>query len=408
VEVKSKPDLPNHKNLLKIVVLTIFLCVLPPFFLDGYSPSLPAITRDLSSEISIIQLTMTLYMLGAAIGQLFYGPFSDRFGRRTTILLGLIICIIGTMLCLCASTPWSLITGRVLQGSGIAVCIMLFRVIMRDVFTGPHLSRILSYIGMYFAIATAIAPILGGYIQEYFGWRANFIFMLGFILLVTIGIYLYLPETNSKMMAHNLQLKKIAQNYFTLLCHRQFILSTLLSSIAFSGFMCYYATTPFLLQDILKLSAAQYGWLSLVLSTGTITGFMVNSRLVMRLGIFKMLISGIILILLCGLSMMLLGIFGFFNVYVIMIPMIFFSIASGLIASNAVASAFNAFPHIAGTAGALFGFIQMFFSFIASLVLSELHEPSQIPLAIIFISMGLIGLLILMLLKEDKKGNLIP
>ena len=133
-----------------IACMVALIAIMAPFLADSYTPSLPAITHALGSSANVMQLTMSLYLLGASLAQLFYGPCSDRYGRRPLIIIGLITSVIGSLLCGLANVAWFLLLARVIQGIGAGACNALFRAVMRDQFSGSKLAQVGSYIGMLY------------------------------------------------------------------------------------------------------------------------------------------------------------------------------------------------------------------------------------------------------------------
>lgn len=377
-----------------IMVLAVIFAAVGPFSSDSYLPSLPAMTQVFHSSANTMQLTITIYMLGFSLSQLIYGPLSDRLGRRIVMLIGLAICTVGSLLCSLTTSVLALMFARLVQGAGVGVTNALFRAIMRDTFTGERMAQAASFVGIIFAIAPAVAPITGGYIEAYFGWRANFIFIALLVISVWLIVWRWLPETNKNLDSTATQTKVVIKNYFTLLTSRTFMSHAALSSLGVAGIIAYITASPFLLQTILGLSPVQYGWLAIYIMAGSIFGQVLNSILVTKVGTKRMLLTGITVMLTSGTAMFAIGIAGFMNVYVIMLPVLFFITGGCFVFANAMTNAFHPFPHIAGSAGAMYGFLQLFGAFITSLLVAGIHETNQIPLALIFILLGTLSAVI--------------
>lgn len=388
---------------IRLILLIIFVT---PFTSDSYSPSLPAIAKALDISTNQTQLTMTLYLFGVAISQLFYGPLSDRFGRRIMILIGLFICLWGSIFCIFAFDLTFILFARFVQGAGAGVCNSVFRAILRDRFTGHKMAQAGSYVGMFYTLALAIAPPIGGYIQHSFGWRANFLFVTIVVLSIFLMLAFYLPESHLNKDPDAIRFKNILRNYFTLFTSPLFLGYAALSSIAFSGIIAYFTVGPFLLQNIVGLTPVQFGWVSIGIAVGICIGQYINIHLVTKLGTLFLLWLGMWIILFAGLSMLAFGFANIINVWVIMIPIISYTTAAGLVFSNANANAFDAFGHIAGIAGAVYGFLQIMGSTLTSILIAGLHERTQVPLAFVFTSLGLFGLAILYFISRNKKTKL--
>lgn len=386
-------DTKYSRRDLLVAGTALLITIVSPFALDSYTPSLPAITRAFNSSANIIQLTISLYLCGVVLSQLFYGPLSDRFGRRLTVLFSLSVTIIGSILCAFAKSPDTLIMARFIQGVGAGGSNVLFRAILRDQFSGLRMSQVASYLSMMYTVALALAPIIGGHLQAVFGWRSNFIFLIFLFSAIALLSWLYLPETNQTLNKHALHARVLIKNYFSVLTHKQFIGYVACSSLAFSGFTTYYTIGPFLLQDEFGLSAVVYGWLSAFLAAGLFLGTFLNSLFVLRFGTTRLLKIGLLAMTLSGISLLLASWLGFISAYAIMISTSFFIIGGGLVYSNAMAGAFEPFPHIAGIAGALYGTLQVFGAFITSLIISALPRDNQATMAIIFIVLGSLGIM---------------
>jgi len=396
IESLNKNDMYNIKLIILIIIVT-------PFASDSYSPSLPAITQALHSTPNKIQLTMSLYLLGLALSQLFYGPLSDRFGRRIIILIGLVICMIGSLFCALSISLAFILAARFIQGAGAGVCNSVFRAILRDKFVGHKMAQAGAFVGLFYTLALAVAPIIGGYIQHYLGWRANFIFVTMVISSIFIILTIYLPESHLNKDPHALRFKNIFNNYFTLFTSPVFLGYATLSSISFSGIIAYFTVAPFLLQNIVGLNAVQFGWLSLGIACGICIGQYINIKLVLRLGTLSLLWIGLFTAFFAGLLMLAFALANIINAWVIMVPVILYTTAAGLVFSNANANAFHTFGHIAGIAGAVYGFLQILGSTLTSILLSTLHAHSQVPLAYIFTGLGLFGLIILYFISRTSR-----
>lgn len=377
-----------------IMLLAVIFAAVGPFSSDSYLPSLPAMTQIFHADANTMQLTITVFMLGFSLSQLIYGPLSDRLGRRTVMLIGLSICVVGSIFCSITTSVNTLLIARFIQGSGVGVSNALFRAIMRDTFSGERMSQVASFIGIVFALMPALAPIVGGYIEASLGWRANFIFLAILVICVWLVVWHWLPETNKKLDPTATQINVVFKNYFILLTHRAFMSHTTLASLGVAGIVAYITASPFLFQTILGLSPVQYGWLAIYVMIGMMLGQFLNSLFVIKLGVKKMLLLGIVIMLVSGTIMLGLGIAGIIGVLSIMVPVLFFITGSCFVFSNAMTNAFYPFPHIAGSAGAMYGCLQVFGAFVTSLLVAEVRESNQIPLAIILILLAAISAVI--------------
>lgn len=203
-------------RLLFFGVLVLATC-LTQLATDIYSPSLPAIAEDLNTSINYVQGSMSIYMLSVSLSLLIYGPLSEGIGRKIPLIIGLVFMVIGSIMCSISADIDLLIIGRFIQGFGAGACSGLWRTIFRDAFSGDDLAKYTSYLVIFIMFIVAAGPIAGGYLQEFFGWQASFIFMTIYSLVALIGIILWLEETNKDYHISKLKLGYIIKHYLVLL-----------------------------------------------------------------------------------------------------------------------------------------------------------------------------------------------
>lgn len=358
------------------------------FATDIYLPSFPAIQEEFQSSKSAVQWSLSLYLAGWALSQLFYGPLSDKIGRRRVILGSLGFGLLGTLISLFAPSISTLILGRTLQGLGLGGSSVMFRAVLRDAYSGDRLAHYGSIGTIATAIFMAMAPDLGGYIQHFLGWRFCFLFLVVYIIGVWVAVWHFIPETNQHLNPMALQKKTLLDNYLHLLKNRIFLGYTLVSSLVLGGLSIYLTASPFLFERVLQLDPVQYGRLAWIIGGGFGIGGICNILLVKKIGRHRSLVVGISAIFLSGLLMLTLSLFGYLNTFVIMLPMGIFSLGAAVSFANSFAGAFQPFPKIAGSAGALYGSIQVFGGSLASGLMSLLQEQTQKPLAILLTIMG--------------------
>jgi DHA1 family bicyclomycin/chloramphenicol resistance-like MFS transporter len=176
--------------------LLIAIAAVSPLGINMYLPSMPGMARALGVDFTTIQLTLSLYLAAMALGQLVIGPLSDRFGRRPVLLIGLMVFVIGSLLCLTAQNVGLLIFGRAVQAVGGTAGITLSRAIVRDLYGRNQVASMIGYVTMGMAVAPMIAPTIGGVLETLFGWRASFAFLMVFGGVVLLFAFWYLSETN--------------------------------------------------------------------------------------------------------------------------------------------------------------------------------------------------------------------
>lgn len=179
-----------------LTALLAFLTSFGPMSVDLYVPSMPAIAVALAAPPAHVQLTISLYLVGLAIGQIIYGPISDRFGRKPIIVLSFALYCAATLICLTSTSIAMLVAGRFLQALGVSGSIVVVRAVVRDLYEGARAGHQLSSMGMLMGFAPIIAPLTGGTLQTAFGWRAGFVFLIAIGALAGFLAWRFLPETH--------------------------------------------------------------------------------------------------------------------------------------------------------------------------------------------------------------------
>ncbi|MBY0377057.1 MAG: multidrug effflux MFS transporter, partial [Gammaproteobacteria bacterium] len=352
-----------------------------------YVPSLPAIVHSLDTTTQAVKWTIAIYLLGFASLQLVYGPLSDRFGRKPILLLGFGIGIIGSLVCTLADTITLLLLGRLIQGMGVGSYATLIRSIAQDFYQGEpeSLSKSISSLAMIFSIAPIIAPVFGGYLQQYWGWHSVFIFFCVYLTLIGVLVYFQLPETHLERDRHALHLPKLFGLYKKMLCTPSFIIFSILSGVSFGGILAYYAISPFLYQTELGLSAVQYGWLALATALALVASRALNIVLAKYWNISTRLKIGLFLLCAGPILMTVLALLHYFSISVIVFPYVLFMLGSGIVLPNAMVCALNEFNHAKGSAAGLFSLCQLCGVFIMSVTASHLKSQTQMGLALLLL-----------------------
>lgn len=378
---------------LRIIILLTLTGLVSQFASDNFLPSLPAMAHYFSVSSSSIRFTIPVYMLGLCLSQLIYGPISDYTGRKPIVMIGLLIFTFGSVLATLAPSLPVLLSARLIQGLGIGATSALFRVILRDCFEGAELAKMGSYMSMAFAIVPPLAPITGGYLGAYFGWRSNFLICVLLAIVVLMILLVFLPETHHPDKRIKRTLTEVFAFYGKLLINRQFVGYTLCAALNYGAIMTYITVTPFLYQGTYHLSPVTFGWLTPFVAVALICGALINTRLVKRKGPDRLLVLAARFMMAAASLMLLLGLLGFANVWVVVIPMMFFVMGTTIVFSNSFAGAFSPFPHAAGIVGALYASLQMFISALFSGLGAILPHHSQVPMALAMLTIAIVLML---------------
>jgi MFS transporter, DHA1 family, 2-module integral membrane pump EmrD len=387
-------------SVFKVVIL---LCVLMVSMMDLFIPSLPAMTHQLATTTDMTQLTITCYMLTYSLSHFFYGPLSDRFGRRPVLLVGLGIGLVGSLICVAAANIEWLLLGRLLQGLGFGSAGLLTRAILRDSYTGSTLARYSSYCGIAVSVTLGLAPVLGGVLQETLGWRASFIAILLFMLVTSVYVFIKLPETIKKPDPRALHIPTLFRNYLIPLRSKIFWGYVICTSMAFSGIITYVATAPYLMIEILGLSPIEFGSLAILIAIAQTFSFTINARFIEQLGIHNAIQIGFALMLSSSLLLLAISISGWLTIWTVMIPVTIYVIGTGFVYANTFAGAFTPFPNSIGVVSALYGGLQFIGAALVSLLVAIIPVISAGIIGIGFLLMTLIAIMTFytLLYKQD-------
>lgn len=345
-----------------------------PFALNSFNPALPDVVRALGSDISIVQLTITLYLFSLGISQLFSGALADRYGRRPLMLAGMVVNLGGSVLAAVAPTIEVLIVGRIFQALGGGTSLVLLRTMILDTHGRDQAGKYLSYLNMAIAVAQTIAPTIGGYLNYYFDWRAIFYFTFGLNLLIALLILRQLPETTDLDKQKPFSLRGLFKQYRVVLKSRVYISYALAGSMGTCAYLAFASIMPYIYVDQIGGTSAQYGNWFLLVSGGYFAGSLIAARITVRFGLDRMISGGTILaIAAAGLS------FGLILGEVIVAGFIFVlmglvTLGRGLLLPNAQSGAVSSINEARGTASGLMGFIQLMLATVVTQLMPMLYQ----------------------------------
>ena len=378
----------NSTSDARLILLVCFFTTLSFFSVDLVTPALPSIMRSLATNAGHIKFIVLTYLVGIGIAQFFYGPLSDRFGRRCVVLIGASICLIGNLLAAHAHSLWQLGLARFISAFGSGASMIIARVVFRDVFTESRLLRANSFFSMSVNISPAIAPFIGGLMQQYLGWRYTFLFLSAWAVLVLITLSRYLPETLPKAKRIKINIPIMLVRYRHILRNRQFLYSALLSGTCLAASLVYFLMSPFLYQLIMGLSPAQNGLVYLANAAGFILGVLPVNRLSYKYTPQQFMMVGLGVCLTASILMLTIGLLGIIQPWGLLLPAGLNSIGFGLTMPASSTLSIGSVKSGTGLAAALLGGIRLLTVAICSTFAVLLHEHNQIPLG--FLMMGLI------------------
>ncbi len=374
----------------RAVVLLTALVALGPISTDVYLPSLPSIGRHFAVDQAGAQLTLSVFLIGFAAAMLIYGPLSDRFGRRPVLLGGIVLFGAGSILCAVAPSIGTLVAARFLQALGACAGPVLCRAVVRDVFGAAGAARVLSYLSAAVALAPAIGPMIGGAIETWLGWRAQFWGLALYGLCGLIATLALLPETNRHRDPGAFHPFAMARTYRMLVGHRRYFGYVLVATFGYSGIFCFISGSSFVFIDVLGLSPTQFGMCFGAIVVGYIVGAITGGRLTRRFGIDRMVLAGTGVALTSSLVLTLLALTVPQSAAAVIVPFFFHLVGIGMTLPNAQAGAIGPFPRAAGAAAALLGFIQMIVAAGVGAVLGQIGTTSTLPMCLMILAMSLL------------------
>ncbi len=353
-----------------------------------YVPSIPAIAHGLHTSIARVQLTFVGYLLAFAISMLVLGPLSDRFGRRRTVLCGLALSAFASLVCTLSPTIEILIAARVLQGIGACAGLVVGRALTREIWGPEAAAQVIAGRAIAATLMQAGAPVVGGYLQAWLGWRANFaaVAVLACLAMVLMTRYVPAGSAPSQRSAGG---RGILASYHALIATRRFIAYAFAAAGAHAGFHIFAAGAPAVLIGKLGVTPEQYGFYAALPPLGFLVGSFFSNRLTVRLGVNGMIRIGSTVLIPAGLVMLALALFHVHGPFAVIGPMIVVCCGSGLITPNATAGSLGVDPRVVGAASGLGSFIQMSGAAAATAALSLGPSGSPLVLASVIALAGL-------------------
>lgn len=377
-------------NLYKQQKIALFLVVSISFLMgigiDLYVPSLPDMAHFYHANISYIQLTISLYLLGYGLGQIILGSLSDSYGRRKIFIASSMVFSISSMLCIVSDSIIYLNLFRLLQGLAIAGLASGMRAIIVDLFSGLELKKMANYFALSWAIGPIVAPFIGANLADKFGWQANFYLFTVYGIILFFVCTLLFKESNKNIIHFNA--KNFTTNLVIIITNKEFTLLSIIYGLSYSTVLIFNTVGPYLIEVKLNYSILFYGNLAMFLGCAYFIGTMINRYLIIRYDNKSILQSGIILSSISSIVMLLLMTFHQ-NIFTLTVPIFAIFVFIGLIVPNAIAITMTLFPKQAGMATSLCGTIVGLIVFSVTYIIG-LFKVTPIELAITYIGIFII------------------
>ncbi|MEJ2761849.1 MAG: Bcr/CflA family multidrug efflux MFS transporter [Gammaproteobacteria bacterium] len=370
-----------HSSRTLVPVLGL-LAALGPLAFDMYLPALPTIQAELAITAAQAQLTLGAFLIGLATGTLIYGPLSDRYGRRPVLLSGLLLYVITCLACALSSALGELILLRFLNAVGGAAGMVLGRVIIRDCFPPRHTARLLSFMAMIMLVGPLVSPIIGGQLLVFTGWRSIFALLTGLGLVGLLLTVFILNESHPRDRRNPLNIRTTVKAYAAILSDRAGLGYTLCVGMASGVVFTFITSSAFIFIEIYGVAPDRFGYLYGLIVGGLVAGNYINTRVVMRVSVRRLIGLAHGLRLLTVGALLCLVAAGEGGPLAAMVALLVPAIgASALITPNITAGMLHRFPSVSGTASAVLGTGSFVTGALAGSIASALHDGTALPMA---------------------------
>ena len=359
------------------------LMAVGPFAINMYLPSLPTLQRTFDATPTEVQLTLAVYFIGMALGQMPYGTLADRWGRRPPMLLGMIIFTVASVGCALADSVFALAGWRFLQALGGCSVMVVVRAIIRDLFSPLEGARVFSTLLLVMGVAPIIGPLVGGWVLVGLGWRAIFWSLTIYGVASVLTIWFAFPETRKPAAGANKPRDPLLTQLRLLMTDRVFVGNSLAGGLSQTTMFAYIAGSPYVFIEYFGVAPESYGWLFGINAFGLIAASQLNRVLLSRLGLESVLMITSAIGAVAGVILLAVAITGVGGLAGIMLPLFFCVAVMGFVFPNTSAAAMASHPERAGLASGVLGTMQFAMGAIASFLVGALHAQSAIPLAAI-------------------------
>lgn len=389
------------------VIILGCLSAFGPLSIDMYLPAFPAMAESLGVTQGRIEMSLSSYFIGLSLGQLAYGPLTDRYGRKKPLYVGLLLYIVASAACALAADSYQLIFFRFLQALGGCAGAVVSRAMVRDLFDHRESAQVYSALMLVMGLAPILAPLAGGYTLVFFGWRSIFWILTALSMLISIAIVFFLPET--RRPDETVRFTRSFHTYFDILKHREFMGYTLCLAVAQAGLFAYITGSSFVFIKYFGVAEQNFGWIFGSNALAFIIVSQINAWLLrkdrqtpdgmMRMALYGLAATG----LLCAAAALLdLGLWAMSGALFLFMAML------GAIFPNGTAGSMEHQKHRAGAASALAGMIQFSISAAASALLSLMHATSPVPMGVMLAAAGIGACGIFVWMKNYRPPEICP
>jgi MFS transporter, DHA1 family, multidrug resistance protein len=387
-EVQALNGPPHGASYYRLAVILGALTAMGPLAIDMYLPALPTIVRQLQSTPALVQVSLAVYFTGIALGQAFYGPLSDRIGRKPALYFGLTVFIGSSIGCALAGHVRTLIAFRLLQALGGCAPLVVPRAVVRDFFDEIGAVRMLSMLMLVMGLAPILAPLVGGQLLVNFGWRSVFWVLAAYGTLWLVLVGLFLPESLPLERRQRQPMTAVLATYGLLLRDRRYMGYVLSGALIFSGLLAYIAGSPFVFIELFHVPPERFGLYFGTNAVGIITASQVNRWLANRIDARRIVRAVLVAAMTAGVVLLVNASTGFGGFPGILVPLFCFIACHGFVMPNTTALAMAPHGRIAGSASALLGTLQFVLGATAGALVGALGNGTAAGFAAVIAGCG--------------------
>jgi MFS transporter, DHA1 family, multidrug resistance protein len=380
----------------------------PPITTDIYLPALPELTHSLRGTITEGQVTLAVYFVGLGLGQLFYGPWSDRVGRRPTMLVGTAVYLVASVGCAVSTTMVEMIGWRFLQAIGACSGVVISTAVVRDRFNHQESARIFSMLLTLRGVGPIVAPLAGGVIVTLLGWRAIFWAVTLFGITLAVSVFLGLEESRTEAVATRARGESPFAACAAILKNPRIVGYMLTSGLNLSCMFAWIAAAPYLVITLYKVPALYFGWIFGANAAGFMIAAQVNRRLLKSYRSDDILPIGALGAVLAAMVLLVAALTGFGGVLGVFLPLLFVIASLGFVSTNAMAGGMAVDPSRAGTISALFGVSQFSVAGLITVGAALLSRQPALAMALAIMVCALGALIYPLRLLAQRRAGAAP
>ncbi len=341
-----------------LTIIAALLSMIGPFSIDAYLPSFPDIEVEFGIGRAMLSQSLAIYLLAFAISTLFWGPLADRYGRRLVILVSMTLYTLGSIACALADSFETFMLFRIIQGLAASGGFIAGRAMIRDAHDAQAAHRAMSQVMLLFALAPAVAPVLGSWLHDHFGWRSVFWFLSLFgSMLILMGVFI--SETLSDEHRQSIRPAAVIRVYISALLHKRFPALILSLSLAFAGLFLYIAGAPTVIYDFLDLGSKDFAWLFIPMVVGLVLGASISGRLAHRWPAQRTISVGLLVMVLATTINFIAAELTAASILSVIGPLVLYVTGLALMMPAITVLAMDCLPTHRGTAASMQGFLQM-------------------------------------------------